>query len=96
MEKIKNFYSDCQDEVHRINQLKDVFEKKINKTQKKAGIAYNRLKTKEKTKNAGISNNFQEFINQREFKRKLINNLISESTEAEKNYIMISYKQKNV
>ena len=68
--------------------------RKINNTQKKADIAFNKLKRKEKSKNSGISNNFKEFINQREFKRKLINNLISQSTEAEKNFVMISYKQK--
>ena len=93
-EKIKNFYEECQGEANNFNKTKDKMEKKINNTQKKAGIAYNKLKKKEKSKTSGISNNFKEFINQREFKRKLINNLISQSSEAEKNFVMISYKQK--
>lgn len=93
-EKIKNFYEECQGEANNFNKTKDKIERKINNTQKKAGIAYNKLKKKEKSKTSGISNNFKEFINQREFKRKLINNLISQSTEAEKNFVMISYKQK--
>jgi len=94
IEKVKNFYSECQEEVTAFNKIKDKFERKINRTQKKAGIAYNKLKKKEKSKTTGISNNFKEFINQREFKRKLINNLITQSSEAEKNYVIISYKQK--
>ena len=93
-EKIKNFYEECQGEANNFNKTKDKMGRKINNTQKKADIAFNKLKRKEKSKNSGISNNFKEFINQREFKRKLINNLISQSTEAEKNFVMISYKQK--
>lgn len=94
MEKIKSFYDNCHEEANTFNRLKGKFERKIVRTQKKSDQAFIKLSSKEKFKNAGISNNFKDFINQREFKRKLIKNLISQSSDAEKNYVMISYKQK--
>lgn len=95
-DKFRNFLSECQDETSSFHQTKELYEKKIIKAQTKMDLAYGKLKNKEKSKKAGLSNNFKEFIKQRDFKRKLINSLLSGSTEAEKKYTLIAFKQKRV
>lgn len=93
-EKVRNFLGECQSELELFDKEKKQFGKKIRLTQKKAVGAFNRLK--KKNQHVGVSNTFQEFMNQREFKRKLISNLIQQSSEAEKNYILVTTKQKKL
>lgn len=95
LERAKNFVEECKSEIEVFNKDKVSFGKQINWTQKKALATFNRLKKKEKNKNSGLSDNFKEFMSQREFKRKLIGNLINQSCEAEKNYIVLTLKPSN-
>lgn len=98
-DRYSEFYNECHDIVSEFNQAKNKLNRKINVVKKKARIGFNKIEKKEKKMLNGISENFQEFINRRTFKRKLINNLITNSSDAEKNYALISFnnlKKKNI